>query len=74
MTGRAGSLGYSGGTDRRTRVIGRQDSMLAVAICANRRIRFSLGGQLAVYAIPIIMLDIAVASAAGLGNIEMVNR
>jgi hypothetical protein len=48
--------------------------MLAMAICADRRISLTLSSEFAVNAIPIIMLDTLMATAAGFGDIEMIYR
>ena len=48
--------------------------MLAVAICADRRIGLALSSEFAMNALPIIMLNTFVATAAGFGDIEMIYR
>ena len=74
MTGRASRLGDSARADRRTGIAGRNDSMLAVAMRAYRRINLTAGNQLAVNTFPEILLYIVVTLATGFGNIEVINR
>ena len=74
MTGRASRLGDSARADRRAGIAGRNDTMFAVAVRANRRINLTAGYQLAVNPFPKVLLYIVVTLATGFGNIEVINR
>ncbi len=74
VAGRAGDLGHLRARHRRARIRRRQDAVLPVAVRADRRVRLAAGDELPVDPLPEVVLDPAVALAAGLGDVEVVDR
>ena len=74
VAGRAGRLGQPVGADRGARIRDGQDAVLAVAAGADRRVDLAASRQLAVDALPVVLLDRGVALAAGPRDVEVVDR
>jgi hypothetical protein len=74
MAGRTSGLGNAEGADRGTGIVRGENPVLPVAGRASGRINFTAGHQFSVKPFLELLLDCAVALAAGLGNIEEVDR
>src|SRR3990170_2662868 len=74
MARRAGCLGQSRRTHRGPKIRCRENAMLSVASCADRGVHLAPFHQLAMDALPIVLRNSSMAFAAGVGNVEVINR
>ena len=74
MAGGAGSFSDSGRADRRSGIVGGENTVFAVTIRADRRIGLALSSELTVDTFPIVMFNALMAAAAGFGDDEMIYR